>query len=155
MAVTTYTDKAHLTQTVAPGALSRMSPALVDQAIEDASRLADGYLSKRFTLPFIAVGGDVTLRVTGIAIWELLKGRVTTDNDIKLIRLPYEDAIKWFEAVAAGKINPDVTDSSSGATSQPQPPRAAARSASPRGFTSISDTGSCTGNTWDGWPRNR
>src|SRR5262245_26310914 len=139
MAVTLYSDRSHLAQTIAPGALSRIKDATVDQAIEDASRLADSYFSQRYTLPLLSVGGDVKLRVTDIVVWYLLKGRVTAEPDLKIIRQSYEDAIRWLEQVAAGKVNPDVTDSSSGAAEQPRAPRARVTSATSRGFDSISD----------------
>ncbi|HEX2864979.1 MAG TPA: DUF1320 domain-containing protein [Deinococcales bacterium] len=78
-------------------------------ALEDASALADGYLSARFALPLTAHGPDLTSAVTRIAAYNLLVGRGfspqpgTPDEQV---RLRYEDAVKWLEGVSRGLVSP-------------------------------------------------
>lgn len=141
MAQTLYIDKAYLARNIAGGVLSSLGSTGQDQAIEAASEEADDYLAQRYTLPLVEWSGGLKARVADIAVWRGMKAKGFNPEGDAVIRIAYEDAIGWLKMVAAGKINPDVTDSSPGAVAQPSSPRASVRSARSRGLTSISDSG--------------
>lgn len=84
-------------------------------ALELASRLADGYLSVRYTLPLTAFGKDLARVVAVLAAWDLAvaTGIAPENGERSNLYLRQRDAIKWLEGVAAGRIEPaGVTDSS-------------------------------------------
>jgi len=129
-------------------ALAKFTPAEKNKALDDASRTMDSYFRKQFTLPLVAVGGDVARFCAIIAAYDLVSGRgLNPEGNDENLRLRYLDALKWLEMVAAGKVLPDVTDSSPGA----EPGQASIGgprviSSSSRGYSSRGDTsGGCRG----------
>lgn len=81
-------------------------------ALVAASGTADGYLRKRYTLPLTAWDEEITRRVCHLAAFDLLTTRGTRPGDaLDLVTKRYDDAVKWFESVAKGLIEPSVTDS--------------------------------------------
>lgn len=95
----------------------------LEAPIEPASRVIDSYLRKamfpetitpRYVLPLIRVGSDIKECCAVLVAWRVLKvvGFNANVPAHELLRLDYEDKIKWLEGIAAGKVSPDVDDSS-------------------------------------------
>lgn len=111
-----YATRTELTTLSLPAsAVSALSTDKQDSALEAASRLADGYLNARYTLPLTVYGSDLKKAVCDIAALILMRGRgfAPETADADLLMSGHRDAVKWLEGVAAGKINPyGLTDSS-------------------------------------------
>lgn len=114
-----YATAAQLLQLGLPGrALTDVSTADRNAALDAASDLADSYLRSRFELPLTAWGDDLRRAVCSVAVYDLLSRRGynpeqgADDN----IRARHDDAVRWLEKVAAGLVSPSVTDSSTPAT---------------------------------------
>ncbi len=98
---------------IAAAALSGVSTAAQEAALDAASALADGYLCSRFTLPLSAWGADLTGAVARMAAWEVLRvrGYDPQAGGDEAVRLGYTDAMRWLEGVQAGRVSPQgVTD---------------------------------------------
>lgn len=133
--ITRYAERADLVKIgINADALAKVGGTAQDEALDTASRWADGYINNRYTLPLLAITGDLTRTVCMIAVWDILttRGRNPERQGDDPIRLRYLDAIKWLEGVRDGLINPGLTDSA------PVPSgtnRARAVSSSSRGFS--------------------
>lgn len=108
-----YATRTQLTQLAIPAAaLTGVSTADQDAALEAASDLADGYLRSRYALPLTAWEDDLRRAVCGIAAYDLLTRRGFRPEDSgENVRLRYEDAVRWLKGVADGSISPSITDS--------------------------------------------
>lgn len=111
MAYATLTDLTRLG--IPSGALEGVSTEAKQAALDSASSLADGYLAAQFRLPLVEWGDDLTGHVCNLAAWQILKVRGfdpegRADN---AVRMGYEDAVSWLERVAAGRLSPQITDS--------------------------------------------
>jgi phage gp36-like protein len=80
------------------GALRGVSPATIEDALEAASRLADSYLRARYAI--------AAYDLMAVRCYDPVRGAD------EVLRLRYEDAIRWLERVAAGGASPEVRDSS-------------------------------------------
>lgn len=85
--------------------------AVVNTAITDAGSLIDGYLAKRYTLPFAGPMNLLTVWARSIARYLLHKDRRTLENDDPIVR-DYRDATKSLQLVADGKLSLGATDPS-------------------------------------------
>lgn len=96
-----------------PDALEEIDSDTKTAALEAASKVADGYLGSAFVLPITAHGEDLTRAVVAIAVYDLMTRRgYNPDGTDSNIRLRYEDAIRWLDRVAAGRLTPaDIVDS--------------------------------------------
>jgi len=106
MAYATRTDLTTLS--IPTRALSGISEAQQDAALEAASRLADGYLNHRYQLPIVEYGSDLKKAVCDMAALMLMKGKGFNPElaDADMLLTGHKDAIKWLEGIAAGKISP-------------------------------------------------
>lgn len=108
---------------------SSITPTQREQAIAAASAVADGYLGARFRLPLASWGVDLTQAVCKIAAFDLLATQVgfNPESGANAILVDRKnDAMRWLEHIAAGKITPaGVVDSTPSAA--PGGPAAAAR----------------------------
>ena len=95
------------------GALRGVSLSAIEDALKAASRLADSYLRARYVLPLTAWDEALTRAVAAIAAYDLMavRGYDPARGADEVLRLRYEDAIRWLERVAAGAVSPDVEDS--------------------------------------------
>lgn len=88
-------------------------------ALEAASEIADGYLRSAYVLPLSAYGSDLKRHVVAIAVYDLLTRRgfdVDAGTD-EHVRLRYQDAIRWLEQIAGGRIRPfSIVDATPGAS---------------------------------------
>ena len=92
--------------------LASIPEAEQEAALEAASALADSYLRARYDLPLASWGRGLTRAVTLIAAYDLMsrRGYDPTRPGQENLRMRYEDAIRWLEGVAAGKVDPGVED---------------------------------------------
>lgn len=106
-------------------------------ALNNASRLMDGYFRSRFTLPLVQVGADVRMKCSFIAAYLLLVGRgfnPEKGSDAVIVK-NYDDALKWLAGVRDEQLTPDVTDSSPAAVEGEPSFRARMVSSSSRGWS--------------------
>ena len=88
-----------------PDVADSRHPRLV-AACEDAAAIADGYLSRAYPLPLRTVPAALVSATADIARYRLHDDQVREGGDTgkTTIRLRYEDAVRWLEAVADGKV---------------------------------------------------
>lgn len=93
-----------------PHALAGVEAADQYAALEAASALVDSYLRGRYPLPLLSWGRELTRVTAIIAAYDLMSRRGYDPNrpGDENLRLRYEDAIRWLEGVAAGRIDPQV-----------------------------------------------
>lgn len=98
-----------------PGpALEQLTTEQIQAALDEASTRADGYLADHFDLPLVPPY-PVDLRgcVCRIAAYNAMSVRgYSPDGDAGQLQIRYEDAVRWLEGVASGRIHPQVEDSS-------------------------------------------
>lgn len=75
-------------------------------ACADAAALADTYLARAHPLPLPTIPAVLVSATADIARYRLHDDQIKEGGDEgkTTIRLRYEDALKWLEAVAAGKV---------------------------------------------------
>lgn len=116
--MTRYASTTNLTRLgLRSEALTGIATATQEAALDAASALADGYLRSRgYVLPLSAWSDDLTRVVAILAAFDLLVTRgfdpSSGADDVMLRRV--EMATSWLRDVAAGRVTPDVTDSTSG-----------------------------------------
>lgn len=95
-------------------ALVNVATATQEAALDASSDVADTYLGERFTLPLTAWGSDVTRAVATMSGYDLMvtRGFMPQSGQDEQLRLRYEDTMRWWRDVAAGRCTPrGVTDS--------------------------------------------
>ena len=95
-------------------ALTGIATAVQEEALDASSAVADGYLRARgYVMPLTAWSTDLTRAVAVLAAFDLLVTRGYDPNagtdDVLLKRV--EMATTWLRDVAAGRVTPDLTDS--------------------------------------------
>lgn len=93
-----------------------LSGAQLQAAIDAANDTADSYLSARFKLPLSSFGKALTQKVVALARFELLtqRGFAPEGDHAAAIVEAKKDAVRWFEGIADGTINPTVVDATNG-----------------------------------------
>ena len=88
-------------------ALAGIASATVEAALDAASAMADGYLRDRYTLPLTAWSDDLRAAVCALADWSLLatRGFDPARGADDVLRLRYEDAMRWLRDVSSGRAN--------------------------------------------------
>ena len=113
-------------------ALIDVPTSALEQALEDASALADGYLRTRYVLPIAPpYPGDLKLRVCQLAAHLALSARGYSPEANPSIWNNFKDAERWLERIADNKVHPLLGDSGSNAP-RSRAPRV--RSKTPRGW---------------------
>lgn len=99
---------------VPQAAVTALSTAQQQAALDAANDEADSYLGGRFRLPLTAWGTSLKLHVCARAAYTMLvvRGYNPDDDADKEIFNRSEQARKWFELIAKGEVTPVVTDSS-------------------------------------------
>jgi phage gp36-like protein len=92
-----------------PGATSGLSTDQKTQALEDASAEIDTYLRDRGSLP-LSAPIDTALRkhTVWLAAYDLLMARGVSPPTQELLRTRREDAIRWCENLARGRVVLDL-----------------------------------------------
>ncbi len=80
----------------------QIDETILARAMEAANQLADGYLSRRYRLPLVAIPVDLQDHARAIAFLNLSRGR--GEGIGKEVRAAYDDAITWLTAVSTGQI---------------------------------------------------
>ncbi len=97
--------------------LGKISEAVMEAALVRASSEIDGYLVARYRTPFADTARILTGRCGDIARYHLATAHRVLSEEI---RLRYEDAIRFLEKVAEGRIGLGRTDSGQVIQSSPQ-----------------------------------
>lgn len=89
-------------------ALGSVDTTTQQAALDAASALADSYLNDRVDTPITSPSLDLVMAVVNVASWNLLCRRGFNPESVadSAVRMRYEDAIRWFEKVAAGSVTP-------------------------------------------------
>ena len=85
-----------LTDRAASGSIDT---AVLDQALNDATALIDGYLLERYRLPLAETPRMLTVVAAQIAFYQLHPHGAPEE-----VRNAYRDAVKTLEGIAAGRI---------------------------------------------------
>lgn len=110
------------------GALKGSEPTVVTTACTWASTTADSFLRKRYFLPLIEFDVDLTQQVFYLAQWKVATqiGFRPASGQNEILRVQFEDAMKWLGQVSTGlaEINcidstPDVDEEGTLAASDP------------------------------------
>lgn len=89
------------------GGQAASSDARLIAACRDAAAIADSYLAQALVLPLSDIPAALIAATADIARYRLHKDQVKEggEDGKTTLRLRYEDAIKWLEAVAKGEIS--------------------------------------------------
>lgn len=106
---TQYATRTDLEQLgLVAGALSGIADADVNAALLAASSMADGYLASRYgsSLPLATWPESLTQHVCAIAAFRLMSaiGFNPEDGAHVVIRMGYDDAIRWLRDVSKGVV---------------------------------------------------
>ena len=131
-----YADRTDLARVgVRADVTADVDPDELDDALAKRTSFANGYLSKRYTLPLTEWGDDLRLCVAQLAAWDVMSANVGVQPDqvgdtTWLSR--FEQALAWLRDVAASRVDPDgIVDSSSPSRARVGP---IAYSDEPRGY---------------------
>lgn len=117
LASTPYAVLADLVLYGAPaGAFANLTTPQQQAALDAANAAADGYLGDKFTLPLTSWSKDLVRAVVAIATYDCIVVRGANPEAPGNVDLHarWAAAIQWFRDIAAGKVIPNVVDSSSG-----------------------------------------
>lgn len=130
-----------------PGWFQSLTSAQINEAIQTASALMDGYFVARFQLPLVQVSYDVVLCCASLSVYILVAPRgYNPNNPAELVyETRYKQQISWLKDVANGQATPGVTDSSSTAAPGLPNPSTGPVAVSP---TSTIAPGGISWNTW-------
>ncbi len=95
------------------------SPVLSNK-LDAATAMADGYLRIQYAVPMTAPSMDLKIRVAHVAAY-MIMGELGFNPEVnpdQIVVKNYDDALRWFEQVAAGRValvstadgTPDVND---------------------------------------------
>jgi phage gp36-like protein len=84
-----------------------------NRALVHGSDLAAGYLGAQYDMPLLSWGDDLSGHTAAVSAYRFMVSiGFAPEGSDEHIRTMYEDAIRWFERVAEGKIAPDdIVDS--------------------------------------------
>ena len=87
--------------------------ARINQGIEEAQGIIDGFLARRYTLPLVKTPGILITWARAIVRYKLHDDRQTDDRSDPVVR-DYRDAMKLLEQIAQGKFSLGVEDPNAG-----------------------------------------
>lgn len=92
--------------------LSQVTSTVIAAKLDAATALADGYLRVQYSVPMTTPSGDLKIRVAHIAAYMVLGelGFNPEVNPDQIVVKNYDDAIRWLEQVAAGRVVLTNTD---------------------------------------------
>jgi len=116
-------------------AFVNMSDAQISATLEDNSRLADGYLMRKFVLPLVSWQGDLTRKIIDLSAWDLMVTRgYNPETQDAVLETRYRMAMKWLESIP-NATTPLVVDSSGSTTPGTNTLTPTVSSATQRGFS--------------------
>lgn len=99
-------------------ALAPISSTAKQASLDAAAEQMDSYFRARYELPdetpgwqrFEFWGQDVVRCNAILAVWDLMtvRGYNPASGADEILRMRYEDAIKWLEGVSAQKVHPNL-----------------------------------------------
>ncbi len=93
-------------------AFVNMSDAQISSTLEDNSRLADGYLMRKFVLPLVSWQGDLTRKIIDLSAWDLMVTRgYNPETQDSVLETRYRLAMDWLKGIP-NSVTPLVVDSS-------------------------------------------
>lgn len=101
---------------VAQIAAADEAKARINELVDEASGVIDGYLGKRYTLPLGTVPKILATWARAIVRYKLNKDRQTDERSDPVVR-DYRDAIKFLVQVAEGKFSLGLEDPTQGSVS--------------------------------------
>lgn len=106
-----YCETSDLGRVLPGAALASVSPANKAWAIAAASAEMDGYFRARYSAPLETWSADVSLWCAKIAVYYLMtmRGYRPEAGSDELIRLGYDDAVRWLVRVSRQEVTPNVT----------------------------------------------
>ncbi len=100
-------DEARLVQLTDDEGLGQVNAGRVEQAIADADALIDGYVGSRHAVPLSPVPAIIKTYSVAIAVYFLYGRR---DRVPESRAQDYQDAVRFLELVAAGKVSLGAED---------------------------------------------
>lgn len=98
-------------------AIAKLSATDKAEQLAATTEMASGILARRYTLPIVAWGVDLSAAVAKIAAYELLSTRgFNADGSDDQVRKRYDDGMRWLNDAANARLDPiglidsDVTD---------------------------------------------
>lgn len=114
---------------------------LATQAVEDAQAEIDGYLAKRYPVPFARTPRVIEKFAKDIALYNLVSRKGVDENDREKTYLTrYNAAVAFLTKAAEGKIDIDTEGS-----------QAAQQSAAQNGFSIKSERRTFSRSSMEGW----
>lgn len=104
------------TYTAAAIAAADEAKARINELIDEAGGVIDGYLARRYTLPLPALPKILVTWARAIVRYKLNKDRQTDERSDPVVR-DYRDALKFLQQAAEGKFSLGIEDPEQGATS--------------------------------------
>lgn len=94
-----------------------IDPQVLDQALADADATINDYLAGRYNLPLAVVPSSLSRLACDLARYFLYD-----DHPSEAVRQRYEDAVKFFDAVAKGaiKLGVDAADQAAPVAGTPE-----------------------------------
>jgi phage gp36-like protein len=92
--------------------LEGLSSDDITAVITARSRFCDGYLAACLVLPVTVVGQDLTMCCAQLSVFDVLvhlKRFTPETQDYEVFKGQFEQAMRWLEGVAGGKIKPQST----------------------------------------------
>lgn len=90
-------------------AVANQALATVNAQITDASQLIDGFLDKRYTLPFDTAPPILTVWCRSIVRYKLNQNLISDEKSSPIVR-DYRDAMNLLQLVSAGKFSLGADD---------------------------------------------
>lgn len=110
--------------------------------IDTASREADGYIGSQYSLPLVATGPDLAMKVSWMAAYHLMNhlGYAPDAGQDNVFRQRYLDALKWLRDVQGGLSPVGMAGSETGVSDgQALSARPVVITASSRGYSARGD----------------
>ena len=84
--------------------ISAIVDQVLDQALNDASAVADSYISRRYDLPLAAIPPVLIIHTAALAYYDLHRGRYSDE-----VRTDRDDAVKFLRDISEGKALLDAS----------------------------------------------
>lgn len=93
-----------------------VSPAQQQAILDSANSKIDSYIGAKFTLPLVNWGADLNAAAVSIAAFGMIafRGFDPEDPGDVVFQERRDNALKWLESIADGKVTPVVIDSKPG-----------------------------------------
>lgn len=145
MASAAYATIADLGLAIRSEALDGFDQTVLQDCLDGAADIIDGYLRDRFTLPLTAWDNSIRRCAAIIAVHDAMaaRGYNAANAGDEQLQIRYEGQIAWLRDIANGRATPNVTDSSASPIAGASSSRARVDNNRSRGFQQDPDMGLC------------